>query len=122
MFPIRDMNSITVQKGETVVGPKGFYLLEKKMDISRFGTFRFWRGSKIFKVFSGDFCGPESRVDLEGSELYQFIGERREWITARAELEVFFNNWLQRWFFRMVGVESGQQQEDKGCLRIFGGA
>lgn len=91
MFPIRDFNSFKVQLGERVVCPKGFYLLEKGVDIG--GKLEFWRGCKIFKVFSGDL---ESRIEVDGSDVYEFVGHN--WLDAKKELENFFDQWMKKWF------------------------
>lgn len=118
MFPIRNMNSLVVGPGEHMIGPTGLYLLEKRINIDKNGSFYFWRGSKVFKAFRGDISGGGGQTIVDDATVYEFVGE--DWECARVELESFFDAWVSRWFLK-VKEESGEDGRPNGRgEKVFG--
>jgi len=111
MFPIRDMDNLEVHAGEHMVGPVNHYLVERPMAVYEHGSFRFWRGCKVFKIFPGDMRGQGGEVIVEDATVYEFTGD--DWASAKAELEQVFDAWMSKWFREGVaGAGAGEECGD----------
>jgi hypothetical protein len=111
MFPIKELRNKLMLVGhrETIVAPTNFYLAEIPLHLFDDATFRFWKGCQILKVFKGEIV-EGGRVMTDGSIIHEFVGD--DWPKAKAELEAFFDQWMERWFRR--GVAGDGDEERRG--------